>query len=126
LRKLIVQAAIKIDEPKVTVLCREADRHLVEEVLGSAAKEASSKTKKNIDLSIDPTYLNKERFGITLFFLSTQLRIFPIRECEQVMRVMLMIFPFHHTALEVSCSLPTTEEFSATTLWNKDSIWPMR
>eukprot|EP01102_Stenamoeba_stenopodia_P012070 TRINITY_DN3768_c0_g1_i1.p1 TRINITY_DN3768_c0_g1~~TRINITY_DN3768_c0_g1_i1.p1 ORF type:complete len:225 (+),score=82.93 TRINITY_DN3768_c0_g1_i1:87-761(+) len=63
LRKLIVQAALKIDEPKVSVLCREADRHLVEQVLDSAAKEASAKLKKNIDLSIDATHLHKESAG---------------------------------------------------------------
>jgi len=44
---------IKIDEPKVILVCRQEDLSLVESVLPEAIAEYKSKSKKNVNATID-------------------------------------------------------------------------
>eukprot|EP00695_Tsukubamonas_globosa_P002110 TRINITY_DN320_c0_g1_i3.p1 TRINITY_DN320_c0_g1~~TRINITY_DN320_c0_g1_i3.p1 ORF type:complete len:244 (-),score=135.32 TRINITY_DN320_c0_g1_i3:115-774(-) len=53
LRSLIVQGALKLNEPRVTVACRAVDRDLVQSVIASAAAEYQAKCGKPVDISID-------------------------------------------------------------------------
>jgi len=53
LKKLIVQGLIKIDEEKVTVVCRQEDLGLVESVLADAVNEYKQTSKKNVSVSVD-------------------------------------------------------------------------
>jgi V-type H+-transporting ATPase subunit E len=50
---LVVQAAIKLNEPSANVLCRDVDQNLVSSVLGKASQTYKQLTGRDIKLSID-------------------------------------------------------------------------
>jgi len=52
---LIVQALLKIDEPKVFVICREIDHTLVASVVGEAKSKYQQISGRTVELSVDPT-----------------------------------------------------------------------
>eukprot|EP01115_Flamella_aegyptia_P001532 TRINITY_DN1251_c0_g1_i2.p1 TRINITY_DN1251_c0_g1~~TRINITY_DN1251_c0_g1_i2.p1 ORF type:complete len:233 (+),score=100.77 TRINITY_DN1251_c0_g1_i2:107-805(+) len=53
LHDLIVQGLMKLDEPKVSVVCRKQDAHLVKDVLSGAVAEYTSKAKKQVDAEVE-------------------------------------------------------------------------
>jgi len=53
LHQLIVQGLIKLQEPRVQVVCRNQDLALVKEVLPAAVAEYQSKSKKNVEATIN-------------------------------------------------------------------------
>lgn len=53
LKDLILQGLIKLQEPKVTIVCRKQDLSLVKEVLKGASDEYTQKTKLQVAIDID-------------------------------------------------------------------------
>jgi len=53
LHNLIVQGLIKLQEPKVSIVCRQQDKKLVQEVVKAAVAEYTEKSKKQADVEID-------------------------------------------------------------------------
>jgi len=53
LHDLIVQGLIKLEEPKVSVVCRAQDKSLVQDVVSGAAAEYKVKTGKSVEVDID-------------------------------------------------------------------------
>jgi V-type H+-transporting ATPase subunit E len=51
---LIVQALLKIDEPKVFVICREIDHSLAGSVVGEAKSKYEKIAGRTVELSVDP------------------------------------------------------------------------
>jgi hypothetical protein len=46
---------IKLEEPKVSIVCREQDKGLVKEVMNAAAASYKSKTGKDVQIELDNT-----------------------------------------------------------------------
>jgi V-type H+-transporting ATPase subunit E len=53
LKKLIVQGLLKLQEPKVTIICRKQDKNLVEQILKSSVEEYQKKTNLDCELNLD-------------------------------------------------------------------------
>jgi len=52
---LTVQALLKIDEPKVYIICREIDHSLVATIVGEAKAKYEKIAGRTVELSVDPT-----------------------------------------------------------------------
>jgi len=55
LRDLIVQGLIKLQEPKVSVVCRKQDVELVKSVISEAASIYTQKSSKKVEVEVDQT-----------------------------------------------------------------------
>jgi len=53
LKKLIVQGLLKMEEEKVMVVCRQEDVSVVESALADAVAEYKTKSKKNVQVTVD-------------------------------------------------------------------------
>jgi len=53
LKDLIVQGLIKLQEPKVSLICRKQDLSLVKDVYQEAGAEYTKKTQKKVELEVD-------------------------------------------------------------------------
>jgi V-type H+-transporting ATPase subunit E len=53
LQSLILQGLLKLQEPKVQVICRKEDKNLVDQVVGAAADEYRKKINKECHVEVD-------------------------------------------------------------------------
>jgi len=53
LQSLILQGLVKLQEPKVTIICRRKDKKSVEEVLQGATEEYKKTVEKPVELDVD-------------------------------------------------------------------------
>jgi len=55
LQDLIVQGLIKLQEPKVSIVCRQQDKKVIQDVLKAAIQEYTQKSGKQVEVDIDNT-----------------------------------------------------------------------